>query len=153
MVEISAASLAVRIREAMAKNGLSQQGFSSQAGVSTRTINSILSGVFGTDPRPSCDTRVCSARRLRGYAESLIRLASFLGLPIEAVMTEFGIDPKWRPVADAIAASVTHGAKSSGRIEDDFLRGILDEGRVRGGVLDWPPFYFHGGKTEGSWVR
>lgn len=96
-------ALCSRLRQRISEEG-SQAQVAKRARVSTGTINQVLKGDFATDPVP----QKAEATQLRGYAEALTRLSTYLGLDVWATLSEYGIEP-----TDAIELAVMRARREA----------------------------------------
>jgi hypothetical protein len=150
------------------EQGLSKQAMAQDAGVSIRTVQEVLSGDYAKDDpktkkkRPSPDPKVCSPRQLRGYTEALTRLSRYAGIPAEETLPAYGISLDWKDIRTWMTRVERRQAVYRG-ISDPVLEAILtreekkeddgkEEGRVRAGVLMWPPFFEDNEDIVESWA-
>lgn len=144
------------------EQGLSKQAMAQEAGVSIRTVQEVLSGDYAKDPKPSPDPKVCSPRQLRGYTEALTRLSRYAELPAEETLPAYGISLDWKDIRTWMTRVERRQVVYRG-ISDPVLEAILtreekkeddgkEEGRVRAGVLMWPPFYEDNEDVVKSWA-
>lgn len=95
------------LTEIAERKGSSVHQLAREAGVANRTFSAALRGDYIAG---KVDPSIVSfePRKLRGYVESLTRLARFAGKDIERVLSEFGISLEWRGVRQAIASVQPH---------------------------------------------
>lgn len=122
-----------------------------EAGVANRTMTAVLNAQYANDPPPSLNPEICTRSQLRGYVTSLISLAKFAELPVEATLCEYGIDPAWPSVSVAISTLTPRNTK---RIVTDTLESVRSDGVVVVGVLSWWSLFPDGpdNRVETSWA-
>jgi len=144
------------------EQGLSKQVMAQEAGVSIRTVQEVLSGDYAKNPKPSPDPKVCSPRQLRGYTEALTRLSRYVELPAEETLAAYGIPLDWKDIRIWMTRVERRQAVYRG-ISDPVLEAILtreekgedngkEDGKIRAGVLMWPPFFEENEDIGKSWA-
>lgn len=124
------------LRDLISAKAMPQQEIARQAGVANRMVQAVMKQEYAQNPYPSIDSSVCRPRQLRGYAESLTRLAKYLGANTEEVLAEYGINIEWPGIRQIV--STINGSKANHEI--------------RIGILGSTPFLNKGEVPTASWA-
>lgn len=135
------------------RRGLATQKDLAEAiGVSTKTLGALLKGkLLSTDMGDfSSAPMEAGDRQVRGWAESLTRVALFLGLDVSEVLESVKIDISNPGVAGAVDR-VKEEDFIKRRHGDPVIDRILRRGGVKAGILVWPPFVGQDEAPNHSW--
>ena len=137
------------------ENGLrTRQELADSIGVSTSTLARLLRGkFFGGDKFKEPER--ASQRQLQGYAETLTRVALFLGVAPEALIKSYGIDPALPGLQTSIANAARDQAIANRHGGDSVIDRIRNRTPqiVSAGILKWEPFVEAGESVDASWAH